>query len=196
MRLYLVNRLDSPTSGVILAASNPECARAAKLAFREKTAKKTYYAVCKNRPPATAGMWRDTIKKISAPGHVRSAADAGGAEAVTEFKMERMDANSLGVSLMKLEPITGKTHQLRVQCARRGLPILGDATYGDFDINRRIKALTGIGRLLLHCASTSVTYSMGGNEFEFSAEAPLPESFLSIVDYNNKIFSATRGFRQ
>lgn len=83
---------------------------------------------------------------------------------------------------MKLEPLTGLTHQLRVQCAKHGMPILGDATYGDFKANRRLRAASGIGRLFLHCSQTVLHLEMAGNAADFSASAPLPESFNTMME--------------
>jgi 23S rRNA-/tRNA-specific pseudouridylate synthase len=116
--------------------------------------------------------------------------------AATEFSMIRMDENSIGLALMQLEPITGKTHQLRIQCAKRNIPIVGDATYGDYTFNKTIKTLTGISRLFLHCASTTIKFTMDGREQKFSAEAPMPESFKTLIDYNSRIISVSRGFKR
>lgn len=192
LRLYLVNRLDSPTSGIIIAATNEQAARAARQAFKEKTAKKTYYAICKGRPAAPKGLWSDSIRKISEGRHVRAAAGRGGEFSQTEFSLERMDSNGLGLSLVRLKPLTGRTHQLRVQCAQRGIPIIGDATYGDFAANKAVKMLSGLNRLFLHCAHTALEFEIGGEAISFSAEAPLPESFTALMEYDNKIFSAAR----
>jgi 23S rRNA-/tRNA-specific pseudouridylate synthase len=82
-----------------------------------------------------------------------------------------------GVTLVELRPVTGRTHQLRVQCAKRHLPIVGDATYGDFRRNREFAKATGLKRLFLHSVDTRLEYSRGGRTFAFHSEAPLPEEF-------------------
>jgi 23S rRNA-/tRNA-specific pseudouridylate synthase len=79
--------------------------------------------------------------------------------------------------LIELKPLTGRTHQLRVQCAKRHLPIIGDATYGDFRRNRDFAKATGLKRLFLHSVETRLEYSRGGRRVAFRAEAPLPEAF-------------------
>ena len=59
-RLWLANRLDSPTSGIVIAASDPDAAAAAREAFRSRRAEKIYRAICVCRAPARSGFWRDT----------------------------------------------------------------------------------------------------------------------------------------
>ena len=83
---------------------------------------------------------------------------------------------------MQLDPKTGRSHQLRVQCARRGLPIVGDQTYGDFRLNREFARHTGLKRLFLHSLSTSINYELAGRDFSFSASAPLPGEFSAAME--------------
>jgi 23S rRNA-/tRNA-specific pseudouridylate synthase len=85
------------------------------------------------------------------------------------------------LALLRLEPRTGRSHQLRVQCARRGLPIVGDQTYGDFARNREFARQAGTKRLFLHSMETSFEYEFGGRRHAFSAKSPLPEEFESVL---------------
>lgn len=185
-RLYLINRLDSPTSGVVLGADNPEVANLAKLAFKEKTVQKTYMAICVGRV-GYADKWIDSLSLRSKDGHLRSFASKDGNIAITHCKFLKEDLNKAKLSLVELNPITGLTHQLRVQCAKRKFPILGDATYGDFAFNKRIRSASKINRLFLHCSKTELTINHNGKDIHFVAEAPLPESFSSILDFNIEI---------
>jgi 23S rRNA-/tRNA-specific pseudouridylate synthase len=79
--------------------------------------------------------------------------------------------------LIKLEPRTGRSHQLRVQCAKRHLPIVGDQTYGDFTRNRAFAKQAGTKRLFLHSSETSFLYEWRSREFQFTARAALPSEF-------------------
>ena len=185
-KLYLANRLDSPTSGVVIAAANPEAAAAAKLAFKNKTVQKTYLAICKGRV-GIEDKWVDNLAMYSKGKYVRTEASRSGKTAITYCKFVREDLNKAKLCLAELRPITGFTHQLRVQCARRGFPILGDATYGDFAFNKKFRSASKINRLFLHCAKTELKISLGGSDIEFSAEAPLPKSFSSVLDFNIEI---------
>ena len=79
--------------------------------------------------------------------------------------------------LEKLEPHTGRSHQLRVQCAKRGLPIVGDRTYGNFAANREFVKGGGARRMFLHSLEIGFDYAFRGRECAFSACAPLPPEF-------------------
>jgi 23S rRNA-/tRNA-specific pseudouridylate synthase len=85
------------------------------------------------------------------------------------------------LALLQLVPKTGRSHQLRVQCARRHLPIVGDQTYGDFRRNREFARRTGWKRLFLHSLETSFEYEFGGRRCAFQAKAPLPEEFTAAL---------------
>ena len=84
-RLYLINRLDSPTSGVVLASANPEVAELAKLAFKEKTVQKTYMAICVGRFNCTE-KWIDSLALRTQSGHLRTFSSKEGNVAITNCK--------------------------------------------------------------------------------------------------------------
>ena len=85
------------------------------------------------------------------------------------------------VTLIRLEPRTGRSHQLRVQCAKRHLPIVGDQTYGDFGANRVFAKAAGTKRMFLHSMETSFAYEWKGRTWEFAAQAELPREFEAAV---------------
>jgi 23S rRNA-/tRNA-specific pseudouridylate synthase len=99
--------------------------------------------------------------------------------AQTHFQLLKHTQKAFSTSLVKLEPRTGRSHQLRVQCAKRGLPIVGDQTYGDFGLNRAFAKATGQKRLFLHSLETSFSYEFAGRTHSFKAMAPLPREFLA-----------------
>lgn len=192
-RLYLINRLDSPTSGVILASANFETAEAVKESFKQKEAHKTYYAICGGKPLTNVGEWVDFLDVRKYGNFVRAQSSSKGANrAISKFEVEKIDENKLGLSLIKLEPLTGRTHQLRIQCAKRGFPIVGDQTYGNFSLNREIRRISSLPRLFLHCASTKLEFLLGDKTVTFEAKAPLPESFKILIDYNGLIILKSR----
>ena len=187
-RLYLLNRLDSPTSGVVLAAFDPECARAAKEAFKNRLVRKVYCAICVGKVVPKFGTWTDNLAFVKGANCVRAVPSfLPGKKAVANYEVEGFDDNGAGLSLLRLEPITGLTHQLRVQCARRSVPILGDATYGNFSFNKKMKLASKLNRLFLHCAETELELEFLGKKIHFKAEAPLPDSFSSLMRYNANI---------
>ena len=87
----------------------------------------------------------------------------------------------LKLALLRLEPKTGRSHQLRVQCARRLLPIVGDQTYGDFRRNRGFAKTAGTKRMFLHSFATSFDYAFRGQQLRFAATAPLPDEFEKFL---------------
>jgi len=174
-RLWLLNRLDSATSGAVLVASDEALAREIKDLFARHAVTKLYNALVFGRPRAASELWRDRIGVERRGSFVR--AGAGPVPAQSEMRVLQAASGPPALALVELEPLTGRTHQLRVQCAKRHLPIVGDATYGDFKRNREFAKATGLKRLFLHSVETRLEYSRGGRKVAFRAEAPLPEEF-------------------
>lgn len=177
-RLWLLNRLDSPTSGIVLGSVNPKTAEKVRTIFRERRAQKRYLAVVRgfDFEPKT-GTWRDTLaKQHDSRGFVRSHQDGRGKSAITGFRWLKSDRHRLDLALIELTPETGLTHQLRVQCAKHRHPILGDKTYGDFKFNRELKQRTGFNRLALHAAYLEIPLPDG----KFRVSAPIPQDFLTF----------------
>jgi len=179
-RVYLLNRLDSPTSGVLLLSLDAGLADAVKELFAKSKVAKKYVAIVKGRGlRQPRGTWQDQLVKSKGPGGgVRSGTSTGGgAPAVTLYQWEKAAAEPLPLSLLKLEPRTGRTHQLRVQTADHGHPILGDRTYGDFEFNKTFGSARGFKRLFLHAFSTELTMEWQGKPLTFSAVSPIPQEF-------------------
>jgi len=174
---FLLNRLDGPTSGVILLAADPAVASAVKAAFAAHAVHKTYAALVKGIPPRPRETWRDHLSVRRRGGQLRTGAGPGAANAETAMELLQRGAGPPARALLALRPLTGRTHQLRVQCAARRLPVIGDATYGDFAFNREFKRRTGEGRLFLHSWKTRLEVTVNGAPLAFSAESPLPEVF-------------------
>jgi 23S rRNA-/tRNA-specific pseudouridylate synthase len=178
-RLWLLNRLDGATSGVILVAADAALARTIKEQFARKRVRKVYHALVFGKPAERLQLWRDMLAVHKKGGQVRTSATAGNIPAVTQFSFVRHQQGAFSTSLIKLEPHTGRSHQLRVQCAKRHLPIVGDQTYGDFALNRAFAKATGERRLFLHSLETSFSYEFGGATQHFKATAPLPPEFTA-----------------
>ena len=179
-RVYLLNRLDSPTSGVLLLSLDAGLAEAVKELFAKSKVAKKYVAIVKGRGlRQPRGTWQDQLVKSKGPGRgVRSGTSpGGGVPAVTLYQWEKAAAEPLPLSLLKLEPRTGRTHQLRVQTAEHGHPILGDRTYGDFEFNKTFGSARGFKRLFLHAYSTELALEWQGKPLTFSAVSPIPQEF-------------------
>lgn len=127
--LGIVHRLDKPTSGVLLFARTSKAAARLSEQFREGVVDKVYWGVAEGEPTPPAGTLEDHLRKNPATGLVDAVpADAPGAKpARTHYATLRAGG---GLAWLELRPQTGRTHQLRVQLARRGHPLVGDFQYG------------------------------------------------------------------
>ena len=176
--LWLVNRLDAPTSGLILLATSLELKNALRKSFESRLVEKEYFAVVRGRPRVKKGVWSGMIRSHLS----QSKTPSQSSFAKTIYEVDVCSESMPKLSRLKLNPITGRTHQLRIHCADHHLPIVGDQTYGDFKLNRSIKRLTKVSRLMLHCSALKVSYSLKGQEKRFSVKVPLPESFKTLID--------------
>jgi 23S rRNA pseudouridine1911/1915/1917 synthase len=144
--LGVPHRLDRGVSGVVLFATTPRAARKLSRQFERRQVGKEYRAlvVCPDEAAAeferlaavqaageSAGAtWSDLVEKVpdEARGRIVAAGTPGGREAVTIVRLlARLPPRRL---LLELKPVTGRMHQLRLQAAARGMPILGDELYG------------------------------------------------------------------
>jgi tRNA pseudouridine65 synthase len=180
-RLWLLNRLDSATSGVILAAASEELANEVRAQFKRKQVRKVYHALVFGTPRAQTEVWRDLLAVEKRGGRIRTDAKAGNIPAESRVRIVRAGRKEPRLSLLQLEPLTGRSHQLRVQCAKRHLPIVGDQTYGDFSRNREFAKRAKTKRLFLHSQGSSFEYEFRGKTFPFSARTPAPPEFEEFL---------------
>jgi 23S rRNA pseudouridine955/2504/2580 synthase len=151
-RPRLVHRLDRDTSGVLLLARHVRAAAALADAFRRKDCRKLYWAVVVGVPKPAAGRVELALSKLPGRAGERMAPDKGGKDAITEYRV--LDHAGRQVAWLELQPLTGRTHQLRAHCAAIGTPILGDRKYGgaaDF-----LSAQQVARRLHLHARSIAL----------------------------------------
>lgn len=178
---HLLHRLDAPTSGLIAGCLEEALALRLREAFAQRQVEKRYYALVKGTPRGMRPLWRDRLESQRRGGQVRTAC-GGGEEAITQARVVKTSQlGPFAVTLLELKPQTGKPHQLRVQCAERRLPIVGDATYGDFRFNREFARQTGHKRLFLHSASLQLPLSSKGRGETFSAQCPLGPEWEGLV---------------
>ena len=175
-RLWLLNRLDSATSGVILAAASEKLAQTIRDHYVKKQVHKVYQALVFGHPQKSQEIWQDLVAVKKTGGQIRAAV-IGNIPAEARFQLIKHTQKSFSTSLIRLEPRTGRSHQLRLQCAKRQLPIVGDQTYGNFSVNRSFAKVTKSKRLFLHSLETAFTYEFAGRANAFKASAPLPLEF-------------------
>jgi 23S rRNA pseudouridine955/2504/2580 synthase len=180
-RVWLLHRLDSATSGVILVATVESVARAVRDAFETRSVRKRYVAVVLGHPRENRALWRDHMQVRAEGGSLR-AAGRGGLAAESAMRLLRLVPGPPALAAIELEPLTGRTHQLRFQCSRRQLPILGDQNYGNFRLNRELARRFGTDRLFLHARHVACECALpSGARLRFEAEAPLPKEFTPFV---------------
>lgn len=125
--LRFVHRLDAETSGVLLGVKSPGAAPPISRLFEERGMRKRYLVVVGGRPPAASWSREDWIDdEPGRPGRYR-VVNSGGRDACTRFKVL---AERDGLTLLEAEPITGRTHQIRLHAMASGCPVAGDALYG------------------------------------------------------------------
>jgi 23S rRNA pseudouridine955/2504/2580 synthase len=132
----LVHRLDKDTSGVMLLARHSAAASELQKAFLHKTIRKTYLALVVGVPQPYEGEIESNLDKRAHEdgGYEKMLsvdADDDGKKAITRYRT--LEHLAKKIALVELEPITGRTHQLRVHMAELGCPILGDGKYGGKD---------------------------------------------------------------
>lgn len=124
--LGLVHRLDRPVSGLMVLARTSKAAARLSAQFRERTVEKRYVALVEGRLSG-AQTFRDVLLKENEQVRVVEAGTEGGKSAELHVTPR---ATHGGVTLVEIELGTGRAHQIRVQLASRGLPIVGDRRYG------------------------------------------------------------------
>lgn len=158
----IVHRLDRDTSGIMIGARNEQTATLLQKQFADRKTKKTYIAIVDGVPKQDeAKIDLPIARNPSAPSTFR--VDPKGKVATTTYKvLAATDTNAL----IRLQPRTGRTHQLRVHMAYLGNPIKGDRVYGKES-----------DRLFLHAKELEITIPNGDRRTFY---APLPTDFLTL----------------
>lgn len=158
----IIHRLDRDTSGVMIGARNEQTATLLQKQFADRKTKKTYIAITDGTPKQDeAKIDLPIARNPSAPSTFR--VDAKGKVATTTYKVvAKNDTNAL----VRLQPRTGRTHQLRVHMAYLGTPIKGDRVYGKES-----------DRLYLHAKELEITIPQGDRR---TFTAPVPVEFTAL----------------
>lgn len=179
----IVSRLDAPVSGVVVVAKSPAAAAGLAEQFRNRTVAKRYVAVVAGRFPAPLGQWIDWNDLIirgegQAPSRIvpPQVTVPGGSSAQTARVQARVVRRAGEVSLVDLEPLTGRRHQLRAQLAAHGCPIAGDRAYGS-----RLR-FPEPGGIALHATGLVVEHPVRGIEISLTCAVPpsWPSGFPSL----------------
>jgi len=173
----LAHRLDRDTSGCLAIVKSSSLLRQIHAAMREGAVNKEYQGLVK-------GVWRGGARFVE--GQLKKGLLRGGERMVQPVDdgkpactwmcpMQRFS----DATLMRIKPVTGRTHQIRVHAASQGHPLAGDAKYGEQAFNRRMRGL-GLGRLFLHASRFSFCIPSLRAPHQF--DAPLPLELTRVVE--------------
>ncbi len=159
----VVHRLDMATSGLVLFARGLEAQRTLNRAFAQREVSKTYVAVVRGEVIGEAGTI-DLPLAADWPNRPRQQVDhQRGKPSLTRWRVINREA---GRTRLALQPLTGRSHQLRVHLAALGHPILGDALYAD------AATAAAAPRLLLHASALALAHPLDARPMRF--ESPIP----------------------
>ena len=175
--LELAHRLDKETSGCLLVAKKGSALRILHALLRDKKITKTYIALVK-------GKWPKRLQHVKAPlqryelqsGERRVHVSKEGKPSETRVQVMEYWADA---TLIKAQPLTGRTHQIRVHALHAGHPLLGDEKYGDKEFNHCLRP-HGLNRLFLHAARLQFNWPDSEQFFDF--EAPLAADLQQVLE--------------
>jgi len=174
--LHPTSRLDRDVSGVVVFATSASARERLASARARGEYARLYVAVAARAPSPPAGVWTVAIGRAADPRHRA----AGGRDAVPAESRYAVRATAGGRALLALEPVTGRTHQLRVHAAHGGAPLLGDRVYGGAGAGRvaldsgRVLALP---RVALHARRVVVPRADGSL---LTVVAPIPAELAEL----------------
>lgn len=176
----IVHRLDRPVSGLLLWAKTRKAARRLSKQFEARQVVKEYWAIVECPGAETIGpslgtangsvIWEDWLTRAGPDGRVRVVEPNTPNSRPARTAVQHLDSSNLAANLSRLRlwPATGRTHQLRVQTATRGMPIMGDSIYGSVQEFPNGIALHARGLTIRHPA----------DQTELILQAPPPDSWI------------------
>ncbi|MCM2679118.1 tRNA pseudouridine(65) synthase TruC [Echinimonas agarilytica] len=186
LHVFPVHRLDRPTSGAMIFALNAEVARLLSVQFEQHSIEKSYIALVRgwlNHAAVLNYALKEELDKIA---DKKANQDKQAQEAVTQYSPIALFELPIAAgryqtarySLLKLQPKTGRKHQLRRHMAHLRHPIIGDTTHGDGKQNRAFAGATEVSRLMLHAHSLDFTHPV--TQQHMALCAPLPSDWQGL----------------
>lgn len=169
----IVHRLDRDTSGLLMVAKNDRAQASLMAQLKARRVKKTYLALVQGSVAAPVGRIEAPIGRDRSI-HTKMAVTASGRPSVTGYRVRRRYE---GWTLLELDLITGRTHQIRVHLDAIGHPVAGDPVYGTGTSRR---GPDGLERLFLHAWRLELTTPRAGELLR--ATAPLPDELIGVLE--------------
>lgn len=167
-RIFVVHRLDREASGLLVFAKSPTAKRVLQEQFKERKAGRAYTAVVEGSMVGDGETLRSRLSENRAHRVYSTRDSLGGRLAVTHVRVVR---RGRARTLLDLRLESGRKHQIRVQLAERGHPIVGDRAYGS--------RTNPIRRLALHATRLTLSHPATGRPLEF--RSPCPRSIAALV---------------
>jgi tRNA pseudouridine32 synthase / 23S rRNA pseudouridine746 synthase len=169
----VVHRLDRDTSGLMLMALDADAQRDLSRQFEQRQVKKHYHCIVRGVPEHSSGLVDLPIARDPArPPRYRIDHETGRPSQTRWRVLERLgDRARLDRARLDVEPITGRSHQIRLHLATLGHPILGDPLYGDDKTPADCEESLA-PRLLLHATLLAVTHPADGRRVEWRSTCP------------------------
>ena len=177
-KIELVHRLDKDTSGCLILAKSIPVLRELHNIINNGEISKIYTTLLAGKLKKEKISVNKALSKNPANERIITV-EKGGKEAISIFHREKLFEQS---SLVNVDLITGRTHQIRVHSASIGHPVLGDSKYGDRKLNREYRK-KGLKRMFLHAKSLRFKSPMTGKAI--TIEAPLEEKLTNFLDKLN-----------
>lgn len=169
----IVHRLDKDTSGCLVIAKTPEALEKLTKAFAERKVDKNYLAIIKGVPKKVTETIEGNIGRSRGNRQKMAVLENGGKEATTIYTLNKSGKiGKVSISLITVKIITGRTHQIRVHLASKGMPLIGDTVYGG---SQSIPA----PRQMLHAWKLTFRHPRNGRKLTF--ESPIPADMTEIL---------------
>jgi len=188
--LGLVHRLDKPVSGIVLFGKTSKGSARLSEQFRKRTIQKTYHAIVVGRPPKLEGVVKNKVGKISL--FARGFTQFSQKEILKEIKkMARLKTAELfwqvlktnnEFSLLKIEPKTGRFHQVRIQLSNLGCPILGDLKYTKPAPHLLNKQKKWKDKNSIALCANKISFTTATTARRIVLEIPLPKEWKKYID--------------
>jgi len=178
IRPGIVHRLDKDTSGIIVVAKNDFSHQHLVNQFKARLVEKRYVAIVVGEIKKDSGTFSTPIRRHPTNRIKMTTKTKTGREALTDWRvLKRYDE----VTMVEIEPKTGRTHQIRVHFADNGFPLLGDRVYGPRRYNTPFLEYVShkLGRQALHASKLGFKHPKSGKKMEFSA--PLAEDLKDVI---------------
>lgn len=162
--LGIIHRLDRPVSGAVIFARTSKGLERMNKLFRDREVQKVYWALTKNKPPELEGELIHWLKKDQKQNRVSaySKEGRGAQKAILNYKLIGRVSEYY---LLQVKPLTGRPHQIRVQLAKMGCPILGDVKYGGDKIANKAS-------IYLHSREVSFKHPIKKEPIRVTAKPP------------------------